>query len=156
MVMVQSNNALVTDNFCAKVNSLSNISPYINLDILNYMKNINGETLYDKSIFRKQVSKNLGFRYASIKKNPFIYNKYYYYSYNYIKELILYKNSFKSSLLDEALDSSVFNSGILDKKYFEDFSTIVLKNQIDNTQLELIEVVLKIINAALIYEKYLK
>lgn len=151
-----SNNALVTDNFCAKVNSLSNISPYINLDILNYMKNINGETLYDKSIFRKQVSKNLGFRYASIKKNPFIYNKYYYYSYNYIKELILYKNSFKSSLLDEALDSSVFNSGILDKKYFEDFSTIVLKNQIDNTQLELIEVVLKIINAALIYEKYLK
>ena len=58
--------------------------------------------------------------------------------------------------MDEALDSSVFNSGILDKKYFEDFSTIVLKNQIVNTQLELIEVVLKIINAALIYEKYLK
>ena len=147
-------NALVSENFCGKTSSLFNNAPYVNLDIFKYMETIEGEKLYDKKLFRQFVRKYLGEEFYNIKKNPFIYNEKYIMSYRYIKKLITYKNEFNVSILDEILDSNVFNN-IFDKKHFEEFCDAVLNEKLLNpSNLYLIEVILRIINSILLKEKW--
>lgn len=147
-------NALVTDDFCARYNSLNNISPYINIKMYKYMERINGEELYDKKIFRNFVSEIIGMDFGKTKKNPFIYNKRYYLSYLYIKELLTYRKASCESLLDIAFDSSEFKNGILNKQFIESFSISVINEDNVKSNFELIEVLLKIVNALILCENF--
>lgn len=149
------NNALVVDNFSAKVNKLNNIAPYVDIELFNYMRKIDGEILYDKRFFREYAAGIIGEKYAFVKKNSFIYNDKYYYSYKYIKSLVTYVSNEGTSLLDEMFNSRLFCENIFNKEFFREFVNVVCdERRTSKDNLYLIEVLLKFINVSILYEKY--
>lgn len=127
-------------------------SPFLSSSMVSEAHNLNSENqLYNKAALREYaIEQGIAREYAYRKKNPFIYNKHYHYIFEYIYSLLTYKLPLGESLLSEAISTKSFSEHILDKDFFLNFVNSVFEGKGDY---ELIEVVLRIINLALLYDE---
>lgn len=127
-------------------------SPFLSSSVISEAYNLCSEDqLYNKTILRDYaIEKGIAKKYAYRKKNPFIYNEHYRYIFHYIHSLLTYKLPLGESLLSEAMSTKSFSKHILDKDFFLNFTNSVFEGKGDY---ELIEVVLRIINLALLYDE---
>ncbi|MFQ9908457.1 MAG: asparagine synthase-related protein [Acutalibacter sp.] len=127
-------------------------SPFLSSGMVSEARDLNSENqLYNKTALRDYaIVKGIAKKYACRAKNPFIYNNYYQYIFEYIYSLLTYKQPLGESLLSEAMSTKAFSEHILDKDYFQKFVNSVFEGKGDY---ELIEVILRIINLALLYDE---